>query len=169
MAIWKDIVAKDATQPPEAAPSAATPVTRPRPEPVTSTPINTTPAPQAASSGRKDLKESVIASGLTFEGKIEGSGHVRISGRFKGDVHVDGTLTVDAGAHLAGAVRAGSVVVAGEIEGNIEGAQRVELHQSGVVNGDVTAGSLTVADGARMRGRSEFGWNDSGSKTTGRS
>ena len=123
------------------------------------------PSPRAAA--RKDLKESVIATGLTFEGKIEGSGHVRISGRFKGDVHVDGTLTVEAGAHLAGAIRAGAVVVAGEIEGNIEGAQRVELHQSGVVNGDISAGSLTVADGARMRGRSEFGWTESGGKGGG--
>jgi cytoskeletal protein CcmA (bactofilin family) len=113
------------------------------------------------------MKETVIAQGLTFEGKIDGSGHVRISGRFKGDVHVDGTLTVDAGAHLAGAVRAGSVVVAGEIEGNIEGAQRVELHQTGVVNGDIAAGSLTVADGARMRGKAEFGWGDSGGKGSG--
>jgi cytoskeletal protein CcmA (bactofilin family) len=113
------------------------------------------------------MKETIIAAGLTFEGKIDGSGHVRISGRFKGDVHVDGTLTVEAGAHLAGAVRAGSVVVAGEIEGNIEGAQRVELHQSGIVNGDISAGSLTVADGARMRGRAEFGWTEGGGKGGG--
>jgi cytoskeletal protein CcmA (bactofilin family) len=161
MAIWKDIVAKDSTQP-EAVPPAAPPVNRPRPEAVPN------PPPQPAPVSRKDMKESVLASGLTFEGKIEGSGHVRISGRFKGDVHVDGTLTVEAGAHLAGAVRAGSVVVAGEIEGNIEGAQRVELHQSGVVNGDVSAGSLTVADGARMRGKAEFGWNETGGKTSGR-
>ena len=77
---------------------------------------------------------------------------------------MDGTLTVESGAHLAGAVRAGAVVVAGEIEGNIEGAQRVELHQSGVVNGDISAGSLTVADGARMRGKAEFGWNEGGGK-----
>jgi cytoskeletal protein CcmA (bactofilin family) len=165
MAIWKDIVAKDSTQP-EATPASAPPVNRPRPEPVHSAaPVSTATATAPAS--RKDLKESVIASGLTFEGKIEGSGHVRISGRFKGDVHVDGTLTVESGAHLAGAVRAGSVVVAGEIEGNIEGAQRVELHQSGIVNGDISAGSLTVADGARMRGRSEFGWSETGGKSGG--
>jgi cytoskeletal protein CcmA (bactofilin family) len=162
MAIWKDIVAKDSTQP-EAAPLTPPPVNRPRPESVSSA----APPPAPAPASRKDLKESVIAAGLTFEGKIEGSGHVRISGRFKGDVQVDGTLTVEAGAHLAGAVRAGSVVVAGEIEGNIEGAQRVELHQSGVVNGDINAGSLTVADGARMRGRSEFGWSETGSKGGG--
>jgi cytoskeletal protein CcmA (bactofilin family) len=164
MAIWKDIVAKDSTQPDTAA-GTPPPVSRPRPEVVANN-----PAPSAAPiapAGRKDMKETIIAAGLTFEGKIDGSGHVRISGRFKGDVHVDGTLTVEAGAHLAGAVRAGSVVVAGEIEGNIEGAQRVELHQSGVVNGDISAGSLTVADGARMRGKAEFGWSESGGKGGG--
>lgn len=164
MAIWKDIVAKDSTQP-DAAAGSAPPVGRPRPEVVANSPVpSAAPMTPAA---RKDLKESVIATGLTFEGKIDGSGHVRISGRFKGDVHVDGMLTVDAGAHLAGAVRAGSVVVAGEIEGNIEGAQRVELHQSGIVNGDISAGSLTVADGARMRGRAEFGWSETGGKGGG--
>ena len=160
MAIWKDIV-KDSSQP-DAPASAAAPINRPRPEAVPNT-----SGPQSMPIARKDLKESVLATGLTFEGKIEGSGHVRISGRFKGDVHVDGTLTIEAGAHLAGSVRAGSVVVAGEIEGNIEGAQRVEVHQSGVVNGDVSAGSLTVADGARMRGRAEFGWNEAGGSKSG--
>lgn len=164
MAIWKDIVAKDSTQPDPAAGSPP-PVNRPRPEVVANS-----PAPSAAPiapSVRRDLKETVIAAGLTFEGKIDGSGHVRISGRFKGDVHVDGSLTVESGAHLAGSVRAGSVVVAGEIEGNIEGAQRVELHQSGIVNGDISAGSLTVADGARMRGRAEFGWSETGGNKGG--
>ena len=32
------------------------------------------------------------------------------------------------------------------------------------MTGDVKAGSLTVAAGARMRGRAEFGWDDSGTK-----
>jgi hypothetical protein len=79
MAIWKDIVAKDSTQP-ESAAGSPPPVNRPRPEVVAHS-----PAPSAAVSApaspapRKDLKESVIATGLTFEGKIEGSGHVRIS------------------------------------------------------------------------------------------
>ncbi|MBM4218828.1 MAG: polymer-forming cytoskeletal protein [Gammaproteobacteria bacterium] len=161
MAIWKEILAKDSPQR-DAAPTSAPPVNRPRPEAVPSA----SPPPTAPVS-RKDLKETIIAAGLTFEGKIEGSGHVRISGRFKGDVYLDGTLTVDSGAHLAGAVRAGSVVVAGEIEGNIEGSQRVELHQTGIVNGDISAGSLTVADGARMRGKAEFGWTDSAGKGGG--
>ena len=162
MAIWKDIGAKEGES--EGAASMAPAVNRPRPEAVP----NAAPQPTAPA-GRKDLKETVIAAGLTFEGKIEGSGHVRISGRFKGDVHVDGMLTVETGAHLAGSVRAASVIVAGEIEGNIESAHKVELHQTGVVNGDINAGSLSVAGGARMRGRAEFGWNETGSpKGSGR-
>ena len=162
MAIWKDIVARDAVQP-EEVPGSGQTANRPRPEAVPSAAVS------AASASRKELKESIIATGLTFEGKIEGSGHVRISGRFKGDIHVDGTLTIEPDAHLAGSVRAGSVIVAGEIEGNIESAQKVELHQTGVINGDVNSGSLTVASGARMRGRAEFGWSETGSpKSSGR-
>ena len=42
-------------------------------------------------------------------------------------------------------------------------------YQTGVLNGDVNAGALSVASGARMRGRAEFGWSETGSlKTTGR-
>jgi cytoskeletal protein CcmA (bactofilin family) len=158
MALWKDIAAKE-SNPAEATPEAAPPPVRTRPEPATTT---AEPAPAPAPRARQELKESIVAAGLTFEGKIEGSGHVRISGRFKGDVEVDGTLTIDPGAHLGGSVRAGAVIVGGEIEGNIDSAQRVELQQSGVINGDVNAGSLTVASGARMRGRAEFGWNETG-------
>jgi cytoskeletal protein CcmA (bactofilin family) len=111
----------------------------------------------------RDMKESVIGPELTIEGKIEGSGHVRIAGRFKGDVNVQGNVTIEAGAKVTGGVRAGAVVIAGELEGNIADATRVELLQTGVLNGDLKAGSLTVAAGSRMRGNVEFGWDTKGS------
>jgi cytoskeletal protein CcmA (bactofilin family) len=108
----------------------------------------------------KDGKETVIAAGLTIDGKIEGTGHVRMAGRFKGDVNVDGDLTIESGAKITGSVRASTVTVGGELEGNIEGASRVELLATGVLNGDLKAGSLTVASGSRMRGNVSFGWDD---------
>jgi cytoskeletal protein CcmA (bactofilin family) len=37
---------------------------------------------------------------------------------------------------------------------------KVELLSTGVLNGDLKAGTLTVAAGSRMRGRVEFGWTD---------
>jgi cytoskeletal protein CcmA (bactofilin family) len=106
-------------------------------------------------------KESLIASDLTIEGKIEGSGHVRIAGRFKGDVNVQGNLSIEQGAKLAGGVRADKVVVSGELEGNIDSASRVELTDTGAVHGDLKADSLTVAAGSRIRGHVECGnWGD---------
>ncbi len=113
----------------------------------------------------RDTKESLIAADLTIEGKIEGSGHVRIAGRFKGDVHVQGNLTIESGAKLTGGVRASAVIIAGELEGNIDAATRVELLETGVLNGDLKAGSLTVAAGSRMRGQVEFGWEEKPQKS----
>jgi len=104
-------------------------------------------------------KESLIAEELTIEGKIEGTGHVRIAGRFKGDVSVKGNLAIEAGATLTGGVRANTVTIGGQVDGNIDGATRVELLETGILNGDLSADSLTVAAGSRMRGKVEFGWD----------
>ncbi|MGH7562823.1 MAG: bactofilin family protein [Gemmatimonadota bacterium] len=128
----------------------------------------------ASGSSRQDLgrakkrepMESVIAADLTIEGKIEGSGHVRLVGKFKGDVQVEGDLTIEPGAKVTGSVRAGTVVIGGELEGNIEAASRVELLETGVLNGDLKAGSLTVAAGSRMRGQAEFGWDEKELRTS---
>jgi len=106
-------------------------------------------------------KESLIAADITIEGKIEGGGSIRIAGKFNGDVSVQGDLTIEAGAKLTGGVRADKVTIAGELEGNVEQASRVDVLQTGVVIGDLKTGSLTVIAGARMRGQVEFGWGDS--------
>ena len=105
-------------------------------------------------------KESLIAPGLTIEGKIEGTGHVRIAGRFKGEVSVKGDLTIERGAHISGEIRAENIIVRGEVDGNIHATVRVELSESGMLTGDVKASSLTVAAGSRMRGKVEFGWDE---------
>jgi cytoskeletal protein CcmA (bactofilin family) len=154
MALWKDQYGRDQSTPDapaeKSAPAAA--------------PVSIDTARQPAAQPRADAKESLLAAGLTIEGKIEGAGHVRIAGNFKGDVNVQGNLTIESGAKVTGAVRANTVVVGGELEGNIDAAARVELLQTGVLNGDLKAGSLTVAAGSRMRGRAEFGWDEKGEK-----
>jgi cytoskeletal protein CcmA (bactofilin family) len=114
------------------------------------------PVPQA----RVEGGESVIAANLSIEGKIEGTGNVKMAGRFKGDVRIDGNFNIEPGAHVTGQVLAGIVVVGGELQGNIESAKRVDVLEGGVIVGDVKAGSITVAAGSRMRGHVEFGWDD---------
>ena len=115
-------------------PGSAGPVANPSaPPPERSLPERNTSDPALAVSPRRPTPktsseggESVIAANLTIEGKIEGSGNVRMAGRFKGDVRIDGNFSIEPGAHLTGQVLAGIVVVGGELQGNIESAKRVE-------------------------------------------
>jgi cytoskeletal protein CcmA (bactofilin family) len=151
MALWKE--------PNAALPPTKDPVGRPA-DLSTITPLNQDLPRRASERVDANAKESLIASDLQIEGKIEGAGHVRIAGSFKGDVHVHGNLTIDPGARLTGQVRANTVVVGGELHGNIEAAARVELLATGVVAGDVKAGSFIVSAGSRMRGQVEFGWEE---------
>lgn len=152
MALWKET-----TTPANAGtalPPLATPTERPPLE------ANASAAPRRPVARTEPVGESIIAANLSIEGKIEGSGNVRIAGRFKGDVRIDGNFNIEPGAHLTGQVLAAIVVVGGELQGNIESAKRVDVLESGVIVGDVKAGSITVAAGSRMRGHVEFGWDD---------
>ena len=157
MALWNQTPAptKDTKE--------ATPVDTPavravdKPEVV---PMRTEAARSVTRVAAGDGKESLIAPDLVIEGKIEGAGDVRIAGQFKGDVQVQGNVRIEHGAKVTGEVRGNTVIIAGELEGNITAASRVELLETGVLNGDLKAGSLTVAAGSRMRGRAEFGWSD---------
>ena len=161
MAIWKDPTpAPKANEPSRFDLASPAPTPAPAPEPMAAAPAS--PAPIRAVDAGAAARESVIAADLTIEGKIEGSGHVRIAGKFKGDVKVQGNLTIEPGAKVSGGVAASKVTLAGELDGNIHSAQHVELQQSGVINGDLKAGTLTVAAGSRIRGHVECGWDKDG-------
>lgn len=165
--MWKDSTAsRPAPTPAPAAPSPAPQPSKlelaPAPAPTPAPSTATTPIARPEHSGPR--AESLIAADITIEGKIEGGGSVRIAGKFKGDVSVLGDLAIEAGAKLTGGVRADKVTISGELEGSVEQATRVELLPTGVVVGDLKAGTLTVASGARMRGHAEFGWDDKGAK-----
>ena len=156
MALWKEPVKTSTTSMPEATELAriGIPETKPEAETPVQPAFRPTPAPG------KPMAESLIAPDITIEGKIEGAGHVRIAGNFKGDVNVRGDLTIEPSAKVTGSVRAEKVTIAGELIGNIESAAHVELLQTGALTGDLKAGSLSVAAGSRMRGQAEFGWDE---------
>lgn len=172
MAIWKEPTtapkdAKPTTKDAAATPNEATPAAaaadlgvRKEPEHKTEHVASILPTAEPRTATPRDFKESVIAHDITITGKIDGAGHVRIAGRFEGDVNIQGDLTIDSGAKLTGNVHANSVRIAGEVEGNIDSAASVEMLSTGVLNGDLNADTLTVASGSRMRGRVQFGWTE---------
>ena len=159
MALWKDPTSKDLSL------SGSDTATAVAPEPVMR-PVPSSPPPVAETRRPVErvvagpAKESLIAADVTIEGKIEGAGHVRIAGRFKGDVNVQGNVTIEQGAHVTGQIFAATVIVSGEVHGNVNASSRVELLETGAINGDVKAAVLTVAAGSRMRGNADFGWPD---------
>ena len=156
MAMWKD---------PTPAPKAAEPARFDAPPPGES-PVTAPSTPTPIRAVENPGRESVIAADLAIEGKIEGNGHVRIAGKFKGDVKVQGNLTIEQGAKVSGGVSANKVTLAGELDGNIDSAQQVDLQQTGVINGDLKAGTLTVAAGSRIRGHIECGWDKDGKSSS---
>ena len=161
MAIWKD---------PTPAAKSAEPSRYDPPAPATAPALVNDLAPAASAptpirAVDTPARESIIAADIAIEGKIEGAGHVRIAGKFKGDVRVQGNLTIEQGAKVSGGVTANKIIVAGELDGNIDAAQQVDLQQTGAINGDLKAASLTVAAGSRIRGHIECGWSEKDNKS----
>ncbi|MGH8191194.1 MAG: bactofilin family protein [Rhodanobacteraceae bacterium] len=167
MALWKEPVKSPSSplpNPPDVARfDSPEPAEMPLPVRAPAANVESRPAPAPATA--KSSSESHIAPDLVIEGKIEGAGHVRIAGRFKGDINVRGDLTIEQGAKVNGSVRAERVTIAGELTGNIETASHVELMQTGALTGDVKSNSFSVAKGSKMRGHAEFGWEDKGAVT----
>jgi cytoskeletal protein CcmA (bactofilin family) len=97
--------------------------------------------------------DSVLGSGIAWQGAISGSGGVRIDGAFDGDIHLRGLVVIgEQGRVTCKQIRAATVVVAGSVKGDIT-AQRVEITRSGRVWGDVVTTSFSTEEGAFLRGQ----------------
>ncbi len=114
-----------------------------------STPATTTaPALQAV-----ERITSVLGPGLIWEGKISGSGGVRIEGTFEGQIGLRGMLVIgESGRVTCENIRAATVIVAGAVKGNIT-TQKLEIRATGRVWGDVITTSFVTEDGAFLRGQ----------------
>jgi cytoskeletal protein CcmA (bactofilin family) len=159
MALWKETAQNEQrTMPNEQRMAAAQsePIEKAEPAPAPMPPVT----PWRESMPR-DRNESVLGSGVSIEGKMEGDGDVRIAGKFKGDIHIKGNLNIQRGAHLTAKINAEAVTIEGEIDGTVVASGQVTLSESGQFVGDLKAKTLIVAAGSRMRGNVEFGWNDS--------
>lgn len=157
MALWKETAQNEPrTMPNEqrmAAPSEPSEKAEAAPAPVP-------PVASRRESMPRDRHESILGSGVTIEGKMEGDGDVRIAGKFKGDIHIKGNLNIQKGAHLTAKINADAVTIEGEVEGTVAASGQVTLSESAQVVGDLKAKTLAVSAGSRMRGNVEFGWSD---------
>ena len=62
---------------------------------------------------------ALLGRGSEFEGKLTFEGIVRIDGKFTGEIFSDGTLIVGEGARVKAEIAVDTVIVQGEVVGNI--------------------------------------------------
>ncbi|MEM7413037.1 MAG: polymer-forming cytoskeletal protein [Myxococcota bacterium] len=99
-----------------------------------------------------------IGKSITIAGDLTGEEDLVIEGKVDGKVTLPNSqLTVGANGTVQAEVRAKSVVVIGRIAGNVHGTDRVEIQATGVVEGDVSAPKLIVAEGAVLNGTIQMG------------
>ena len=99
---------------------------------------------------------TVIASNTRFTGKIKGEDTLRISGYFKGEIDCKRMVWVDRTGKIEGTVTARRVIIEGEINGNIESANHVELRSNGRMIGDINADKISVAKGCLFDGQARI-------------
>lgn len=96
---------------------------------------------------------SILGPGLIWEGRLTGSGGVRIEGTFEGQIQLQGLLVVgESGKVTCENLRAATVIVAGTVKGNIT-THKLEIRATGRIWGDVLTTSFVTEDGAFLRGR----------------
>ena len=98
----------------------------------------------------------VIERGCEFEGKLCFEGTVRIGGRFKGQIFTNDVLVVGEGARVEGEIEAGTVILSGEVIGDITAKHRVEIHRPAVFRGNIITPSLMVDEGVIFEGSSKM-------------
>ena len=87
-----------------------------------------------------------------IEGKFTFSGTVMINGKLRGEISSNDTLIVGEKGVINASIRAGVVLVSGEVVGNIAGIERVELRGTARVSGDIEAPVVVVDEGVQFDG-----------------
>ncbi len=115
------------------------------------------PSKPAPSSGASGNLTAFIDQGSTFEGKLSFKDTVRIDGGFKGEIASENTLIVGESGEIDALIASKTVVVSGNVVGNIQAQEQVVLHKSACVSGDIETPSIVIEKGAVFNGRLSMG------------
>lgn len=95
---------------------------------------------------------TLINEGCKITGTISGTGSYLVNGEVDGDCDLDGTVTIAPNGLWKGTVKASDIIVAGQVEGNIIAAGKVEITDSAHIIGTVSGEAIAVAEGAVVEG-----------------
>ncbi len=103
-----------------------------------------------------DEIKAILGKGAEFVGKLIFNGSVRIDGDFQGEIHGQGSLVVGEGAMVKANISVKSIYIGGEVQGNIEAKEKINIHSNGRFSGDIHTPVLIMEEGAFFEGKSRM-------------
>lgn len=115
------------------------------------------PSPQGPATspppGRPAAAKATIGPTIVINGNISGDEDVVISGQCEGTINLPKhTLTVQSSGHVRADVAANVVQIEGQVEGDVDGVDKVVLTATGRMEGNIKAPRVIVNDGAKFKG-----------------
>jgi len=104
--------------------------------------------------GRERRVAAWIGKSILVKGKLTSSEDLTIAGQVEGDISVpEHSLIIAPQARIRGNIVARFVVVHGSVKGTITAVDRVEIGETGFVEGDIVTRRMAIAEGAILRGK----------------
>jgi cytoskeletal protein CcmA (bactofilin family) len=112
-----------------------------------------TPPPDSRSQRPTERDMVNIGKSVVIKGELSGSEDLTIEGAVDGKIELrQNVLTIGANGKIKAEIFAKAVIVEGEVHGNITATEKVDIRESGSVDGDVVAPRVAISDGAHFRG-----------------
>jgi len=94
-----------------------------------------------------------IGKSVVIKGELNGSEDLTIEGHVEGTIQLrDHVLTIGPNGRIKAQVFAKSVIVLGEVTGNVTASDKVDIRDNGSVDGDIISPRVAIAEGAHFRG-----------------
>jgi cytoskeletal protein CcmA (bactofilin family) len=94
-----------------------------------------------------------IGKSVVIKGELNGSEDLTIEGQVDGKIELrQNVLTIGPNGRIKAQVFAQSVVILGEVTGNVTASEKVDIRDNGSVDGDITSPRVAIAEGAHFRG-----------------
>ena len=94
-----------------------------------------------------------IGKSIVINGELSGSEDLTIEGRVDGKIELkDHILTVGSNGRIKAQVSAKAIVVLGQVTGNLNATEKVDIKESGSVEGDIVSPRVAIADGSHFKG-----------------
>jgi cytoskeletal protein CcmA (bactofilin family) len=108
-----------------------------------------------------------IGKSVVIKGELNGSEDLTIEGQVEGKIELrQNVLTIGPNGKIKAQVFAKSVIILGEVTGNVTATEKVDIRDNGSVDGDIAAPRVAIAEGAHFRGSIDMQRTGTGAKAS---